>query len=387
MRLLPSLAIIVALVVGQAGLARASETTFAPGDLVNDPAIIDAARAKVAAGDTRGALTELAPYVERHPTDIAAGRLLGDIYFRVPDYAKAEQTWKAVLVADPTDSETHSRLGALYAAMDRVKEAIQQFKLSLPNKSASTGLVALLKRTGGLDAYMNQLEIEAARNPLDAVAWAELGDARQSLRRYAQAVEAYTHVVQIRPAACAARVEIANALVDLDRIDDAIANLRTCLSSDAYFYPAVVNLGEAYVREHDYATARTYLDRALTLRHEGFEALVDIGYIYEQKGDWKTAVGYYNRAIRSDPMRPEAYIDLGVNYTEHRYFPLAEAAYIKGISVAQDDGRLHYLLAVTYNEQGKVDLARDQYRIAMASDEPAVVRAAQAELSLLPPTK
>ena len=93
---------------------------------------------------------------------------------------------------------------------------------------------------------------------------------------------------------------------------------------------------------------------------------------------------YYNRAIRSDPMRPEAYIDLGYDYNEHRLFPLAEAAYLKGLSVSPDDGRLHYMLAVAYNLQGKIALARDQYQHALASEEPIVVRAARAELALLP---
>ncbi|MBV8644890.1 MAG: hypothetical protein JO225_13375, partial [Candidatus Eremiobacteraeota bacterium] len=85
------------------------------------------------------------------------------------------------------------------------------------------------------------------------------------------------------------------------------------------------------------------------------------------------------------PMRPEAYIDLGYDYNEHRLFPLAEAAYLKGLSVASDDGRLHYMLAVTYNLQGKITLAREQYRFAIASEEPIVVHAAQADMALLPP--
>ena len=147
----------------------------------------------------------------------------------------------------------------------------------------------------------------------------------------------------------------------------------------------MVNLGEAYLEKADIATARPYLERALAIRPEGTEALVDIGYVYDAQGDWKTAISYYNHAIRTDPMRPEAYIDLGYDYNEHRLFPLAEAAFIKGISVASDDGRLHYLLAVTYNLQGKVALARDQYRHAIASEEPDVVRAAQREIALLPP--
>jgi Tfp pilus assembly protein PilF len=161
-------------------------------------------------------------------------------------------------------------------------------------------------------------------------------------------------------------------------------HLKACLAVDANYYPAVVNLGEAYLEKNDIVTSRPFLDRALALRPEGPEALVDIGYIYDAQGDWKTAITYYNRAIRSDPLRPEAYIDLGYDYNEHRLFPLAEAAYLKGLAVSQDDGRLHYMLAVTYNLQGKIALARDQYRHAIDSAEPIVVNAAQRELALLP---
>jgi hypothetical protein len=42
------------------------------------------------------------------------------------------------------------------------------------------------------------------------------------------------------------------------------------------------------------------------------------------------------------------------------------------------------MLAVTYNVQGKIALAREQYRLAIATAEPRVVKAAKSELALLP---
>ena len=311
--------------------------------------------------------------------------LLGDLYFRIPDYAKAERVWKAVLTIDASDKETHGRLGALYAAQDRINEAIAEFQLSLPNRSGYVGLVQMHKRAGDLQAYLAKLQTDTEQHPFDVARWSELGQAQRALRKYQAAYDAFIHVVNVRPSSCGARVDAANALVDLGRIDPAIVHLKACLAFDANYYPAVVNLGEAYLEKSDAATARPYLDRALALKPEGPEALVDIGYVYDMQNDWKTAITYYNRAIRADPMRPEAYIDLGYDYNEHRLFPLAEAAYIKGLAVAQDDGRLHYMLAVTYNVQGKISLAREQYRHAIASEEPVVVRLAQHELALLPP--
>lgn len=350
-----------------------------------EPVVLDSARAKVAAGDTKGAIDGLAPYVAAHPEDAAAGRLLGDLYFRVPDYAKAEKIWRKVLALAPDDREAHSRLGSLYAVQDRINESIDEFQKSLPSRSGYAGLVMIHKKAGDLPQYMAHLQFEVDQHRFDAGAWSELGQARRALRQYDAALEAFTHVVGIRPASCAARLDLANVLVDLKRVDPAISNLKTCLQNDAFYYPAVVNLGEAYLEKSDVADARPYLDRALSIRADGTEALVDIGYVYDMQGDWKTAISYYSRAIRTDPMRPEAYIDLGYDYNEHRLFPLAEAAFLKGISVAADDGRLHYLLAVTYNVQGKIALARDQYRYAMNSEDTDVVHAAQYDMALLPP--
>src|ERR1700738_2687126 len=99
-----------------------------PAALPADPTVLDAARAKVAAGNTKGAIEGLAPYVAQHPQDTAAGRLLGDLYFRVPDFNRAEKGWQAVLSVVPDDRETHSRLGSLYAAQDRISESIAAFQ-------------------------------------------------------------------------------------------------------------------------------------------------------------------------------------------------------------------------------------------------------------------
>lgn len=384
MRLVRLLVVTIAIALScGAARAGAGETILrvAPSD---NSAVLDAARAKVAAGDTRGAIAGLEPYTVEHPNDTAAARLLGDLYFRVPDYARAEKVWKRILTLQPDDKETHNRLGSLYSAEDRVNEAVTEFQRSLPSQGGVAGLIAMHKRVNDLPQWVAKEQTAADEHPLDPIPWSELGMVRRALHQYDAALAAYTHVVGMRPASCSARVDVANALVDLGRVDPAIEHLQKCLKSDAAYYPAVVNLGEAYLEKKDVASARPYFDRALQLRPNGNEALVDIGYILDLRGDWKGAIVYYNRAIAADPLRPEAYIDLGFDYNEHRLFAQAEAAYLKGISVSPDEGRLHYMLAVTYNLQGKIALARQQYRLAIDSAEPLVVRAAKNELALLP---
>ena len=374
------------LIASLTGPALASETTIRMGGAAPaDPVVLDTARARVAAGDVSGAIAGLAPYVAQHPQDLAAGRLLGDLYFRIPEYKKAEAIWKAILVIQPDDRETHNRLGSLYAVEDRIDDAIAEFQKSLPSREGYAGLLAAHEKAGDLTPWVARIEATAQADPLDVRAWSTVGQVRRLRHEYERALEAFQHVVALQPRSCDARVDVANALVDLARIDLAMTNLQACLQVDNTYYPAVVNMGEAYLEKNDPGRARPFLERALTLKPQGSEALVDIGFMYDQKGDWKTAVSYYQKATIADPLRPEAYIDLGYDYNEHRLFTLAEAAYLKGLSIAQNDGRLHYMLGVTYNLQGKIDLARAQYQKALQSDEPVVVRAAKSDLALLPP--
>ncbi len=57
------------------------------------------------------------------------------------------------------------------------------------------------------------------------------------------------------------------------------------------------------------------------------------------------------------PYSREAYIDIGIAYEKHGLYPLAQAALIKGIAAAPDDGRLHVLLGEAYEAQGNRDKA------------------------------
>ncbi len=242
------------------------------------------------------------------------------------------------------------------------------------------------KKAGDLPQFVAKAQYAADEHPFDPQPWADLGRFRRAMHQYDRALDALNHVVGLQPHSCPARVDVANVLVDLQRVDPAIVHLQKCLATEPNYYPAVVNLGEAYLEKNAVATARPYFDRALAIRPEGSEALVDIGYILDLQGDWKGAVAYYNRAIVADPLRPEAYIDLGYDYNEHRLFALAEAAFLKGLSVSSDDGRLHYMLAVTYNLQGKIPLARAQYRLRdRVRGERRRARRAQDEMALLPP--
>ncbi len=348
------------------------------------PPAVEAARQKSIAGDTTGAIEVLAPFFDSNPSDVAAGRLLGDLYYRVPNLKLAEATYKRILKIAPDDRDTHNRLGGIYSAQDRIPEAIAEFEKSLPVREGFIGLVELHRRNGDLVTFERDVAQRAENDRFDPNAQSNYGNVLRAEHRFIEAIVYFKRELSLRPSSCYSLNDLANAYLDVARVMEAVPLLDKCLGGEPGFYPALVNIGEANIEIEKYDKAREYLQKALTIRRDGPEALVDLGYIADVRQQWRAAIQYYQQAISADPLARDAYVDLGYDYNEHQLYPLAEAAFLKGLSVSPGDGRLHYMLAVTYNVQGKLTLARAQYQNALACDEPLVVRAATAELALLP---
>jgi tetratricopeptide (TPR) repeat protein len=357
---------------------------LAGDSFASDPqGAIERARRGVAKGDLAGAISALARYVAAHPREVDPARYLGDLSYRAGDIATAERTYLRVLTFAPSDAQTHDRLGGMYAAQDRVAEAIAQFERSLPETSAYAHLVDLHRRLGDLAVFERAVRVAADDDSMNAAAQYALGTIYVAEHRPAEAVPYLEHALLLDGSSCPTLAELGTAYADLARYGDAEKTLQRCLAYEADNYAASVNLGTVFVELGRLPEARSAFDRASRVRPDGPEALVDIGYVEDEASHWDVAVGYYLRAIAADPLARDAYVNLGYDYGEHHLFSLAEAAYLKGLSVSPGDGRLHYLLGVAYAVQGKRELALAQYRAATTSDEPEVAAAASRDLSAL----
>jgi tetratricopeptide (TPR) repeat protein len=358
----------------------AADTAKADTVKTDAASAIDSARRRVAGGDLSGAIEELAVYVAAHPKQLEPARYLGDLYYRASNVSAAESTYRAILKFAPDDRETHDRLGGIYAAQDRSDDAIAQFQASLPFASAYGHLVDVHRRIGDLPQFERSYREAADSAPFDAGAQYALGAVLRAEHRPSDAVQYLVRALNLSPRSCQTLSELGNAYLDLHEGDRAIGVLQRCLSMEPDDYPALVNLSSAYLEEGRDGDALPVVQHATRERPDQPEALVNLGYIEDDLGRWQNAMSYYLRAIALDPLDRDAYVDLGYDYSVHRLYALAEAALLKGLSVSPNDGRLHYLLASTYAEQGKRDLARAEYKRAAQSDEPEVARAANHDL-------
>jgi tetratricopeptide (TPR) repeat protein len=379
------MAIIAGLCFAPALVARASAAEPSPAAAPAEPPAgpIELARRRVAGGDLPGAITSLAAYVGDHPRDLAPARYLGDLYYRASNLAAAESTYRAILLYAPDDRETHDRLGGVYAVEDRSKEAIEQFQASLPFASAYGHLVELHRRIGDLDQFVATYKNAIVDSPYDAAGLYALGAIYRAERKTTDAIGMLNRALNLEPRSCPTLSELGSAYLDLHESDQAIGFLQRCLAIKPNDFPALVNLSSAYIESGRDSDALPLLQHANAEQPDRPDALINLGYIEDDAGRWQEAMTYYLHAIALDPLDRDAYINLGSDYSSHRLFALAEAALLKGLSIAPNDGRLHYLLGVTYADQGKRELARGEYQRAAASDEPEIARAAKRDLAVL----
>jgi tetratricopeptide (TPR) repeat protein len=348
----------------------------------DDAAAVDAARRKVADGNLAGATTDLAAYVATHPKTIEPARYLGDLYYRASNFSAAESTYLAILRYAPDDRITHDRLGGVYAAEDRVTDAISQFEASLPYASGYGHLVQVHQRLGDLDRFIREYRDAAEGDVFQPGPQYAIGTIYRAAHRPHDAIEYLMRALDLAPRSCQTLSELGSAYLDLHQNATAVEVLERCLAMQPGNREALVNLSSAYIEEGRDADALPLVERANHEQPDMPDALVNLGCIEDDAGRWQNALTDYLKATAVDPLDRDAYVDLGYDYASHRLYALAEAALLKGLSVSPADGRLHYLLAVTYADQGKRDLARAEYQRAAGSDEPEIARAASQDLAI-----
>lgn len=343
---------------------------------------LDAARARALANDTAGAIGELQAYVSAHPEDADAGRMLGDLYFRQPDAARAEATWKRVVALHPNDRETHLRLGAFYTAQGRLQDAIVECEAALPLRAALLALVELHRQSGDLGRFVQRFAGPANEYPPDSDDLAAYASILRATGRPSEALEYDAKAVQLWPR-CDHLIGRANDYIDLRRNADARADLERCLTLEPNSYEALADLGFVYLTEGTLTSARLMLERALALNPNAAPALVNLGYVEDAYGEGQAAMQHYLAAIVADPMQREAYADLGYDLILARAYPAAESVLSSGLRAAPADGRLHYLLAETYRNEGRSVQARTEYDAAIKSGDGEVQTAARKDLQSL----
>jgi protein O-GlcNAc transferase len=365
-----------------AGRAEVTSLTLHdPGrsEVTNPDAALAIARRRLLAHDVLSAVGGLERYLSVYPQELVVRRFLGDVYFRVGDFQRAEATYREIVEGYPFDSEAHHRLGMLDILEQRLDAAIREFGASLPE--SIDDLVMAHERKGDLDQFERSLQRRAASRPGDADVQYEMAETYGDLRLPYDAVTYFHRALAIYPTS----IDFLNgmAVAQMQIHDDAAAEqtFARCLHYDPDSYACRNDLGSLYIDQKRYDAAARELNRAHELAPEGPEALVNLGYLADERGNRRDAVAYYDQAIDAWPYSSDAYVDLSFDDVQQGMIDQADAVLLKGLTVAPDDTRIHYLLGVVDEVRGKRAEAVVEFRSAEQSLIPEIAVSARESIS------
>jgi tetratricopeptide (TPR) repeat protein len=138
----------------------------------------------------------------------------------------------------------------------------------------------------------------------------------------------------------------------------AIADFQHALQIDPDHTIALLNLGNAYRQNKDWAAAKEFLQKALALSPEDPETTYSLGMVYAQLSDTDRAYEYLKKALLLRPVYPEALNNLGVLYLRTRRPQEAIASFEESIRVAPAYDQSYLNLARVYTILGDREKAR-----------------------------
>lgn len=244
---------------------------------VNDPVLADAA---MALADNKLAVAEhaLRGFLKRHPTDVAAMRMLAEVGARLGRHDDAEALLTRALELAPGFTAARHNLATVLHRQTRGADALAHVDLLLraePDNPAYRSLkAAALNMIGEYAEAVEHYEAVLKAYPQQPKAWMSYGHTLKTLGRAEDAVAAYRKSIALLPQLGEAWWSLAN-LKTYRFSDDDLTAMRTQLGAsdlaDEDRFHLDFALGKALEDRREYAPSFEHYARANALRRQGLD--------------------------------------------------------------------------------------------------------------------
>ena len=278
------------------------------------PAKVNEARAKLAAGEVQEAFRLAQEALSANPRDADALKIAGVAAFQAGDPESAIDLFGTVLAYDAKDAEAHTNLGNALAATGKTKQAEEAYRAAMQADTkyadAPFNLGILLNATDRPAEALDAHELALNLSPGHAGARAGTGDALKTLKRYDEAKEAYEAALARNPSLSEARTNLAAVLQEMGDFEGAAREAKRAFDTDPDLLEAEYNYAIALQEmERTEEALDAYRD---VLRHapEFAPCALNIGYALQQLGRLDEAADAFEHAIAIDPRFAKAHINL-----------------------------------------------------------------------------
>jgi tetratricopeptide (TPR) repeat protein len=271
------------------------------------PAASSSVETLIREGKLDQASRDLQAALQKNPNDVHALTLLGSVRRKQGNYRQAESLWMKAAQSDPNAIEPVENVAKLYAAEDRVDEAVQLYEALLgasPNAKFQSELADLYQKQGKYQKSLDLAQAVPANSRPDHVLVVIVAD-YIGLKRTDALQKAVDDVVHRAPANPDLIPQLANVLLDHGMVPDATELLRLAGKHQRITANYLAALAKAQAMSGQREQAQTTIAKALQLDPKSRDALIVAGRMAGISGNWSSAMSYLQRAQKTGPPTPD----------------------------------------------------------------------------------
>jgi len=254
------------------------------------------------------------------------------------DLGQAEQIYRRILAADPTQADALHYLGVIGLQTGRFEDAVTLISQ------------AIEQRPDYLDALSN------------------LGNALQALGRFDEAAARYREALQLQPRNAAVIGNLGNALLQSGEPVAAIDCYEAALEIEPRLLDTRRNLAHALLGQGRATEALAQIELALNAMPDSPEILVTMGNVLSELGKGGEAIACFEKVLVQQPGLAPVQCNLANVLRQNGRLEAAIERYEQALQQAPDYAEGHYDLGLALQDIGDKDGAAARFRRALEID-------------------
>jgi tetratricopeptide (TPR) repeat protein len=307
---------------------------------------------------------------------LAAGYLNLGLVLMDGEPAAAAEAFRRASDLQPAESRPRFLEGLSLEHAGRIPAAIEQYRAALALDPASYEFHFALGRAllESKDASGAETEFRGAlaQRPDSAPASLGLANSLQDQKKYEPASAAFAEYLKRKPEDRAAHFDRAFALLNLDRLDDALGELDlTDKLANGGRSPTPESLkmrGEIYMQQKKWSEARESLTQAVKLSSKDSETAYWLGHVDFELHDYAAAIAILSQVYQQNPDSIEALRDLANSLFLHEEYAAALGAMDRLDKMEPPKAGSWFVRAICYDKLSQRAEAADAYQKFLDQD-------------------
>jgi tetratricopeptide (TPR) repeat protein len=255
---------------------------------------------------------------------------------------------------------------------------LELFKKWHQSRTISAAAVALILVALGTRSYFQssywrnsetlwQHAVDVTSN--NHIAENSLGNALLEKDRLNEAIEHYKRAIAIKPDVAPVQSNLGNALLRKNQIDEAIPHIQKAIQVNPQYAEAYNDMGSALIKRGQAAQAISYYQKAVELNTRYADAYNNLAVAFLENGQVDEAIEHYKKAVAIKPESADMQCNLGNALAKKGNWTEAIAAYQASLRGRPDYVKAHNNLGVALETIGRNDDAFEQFAEALRSNE------------------